>query len=673
MIPPALSGAKSDSAPDLGGLGRVHPDQDLADLGLGQVLDDVGRIVGVHPRQERRGLLAAQRPEDRGGLMGIELLEELRDLLVGQPLEQDGDLARVEAGDEGGPLGRPDPFREAGDAVALALADQLLDLLEEGIGRHGRHGSAPGGWAGTARGRTIDDGHGRRDGPGARGMVAPTRSGTTPHQPERTALRHGPSFRLAYRSQWVGPPWSRGPHRPSLEPSVTVFRSVLAAPTIVRRPAVAGLALLIVLASAPAASARPAAPIDAPSVSGVPADAVAGTLEGIDVSHWQGPITWSLVAGAGKKFAILKATDGQVTSGVMYTDPTYATNHSQAKAAGLWTGAYHFARPGPEANDAKLEADHFAAVVNLGVGDLIPALDLEDSGGLSVAALQAWVTTFVGEVTLKVGVRPMIYTSPAFWKKYMGDSRALADAGYKTLWVAHWGVTSPAVPAANWGGRGWTFWQYTSDGSVPGIAGRVDLDRFNGTDLVDPGVRDVQARRVDPERISQAGRQLGGHRLDRADELHIRGRARRGGPARRRHGRLRRQPGSRHLGGPDGVGRRRPRRSGRIRSTITGQVSGSPGRRSSTSSSPTASRRPSPRPRPAWSRAGPSARRRSPPGSRGPRRTRAGSPRAPSSGASTAPRGGRRSGPRPARPRTASSRTAGRPASGCGQPTGRAT
>jgi hypothetical protein len=39
------------------------------------------------------------------------------------------------------------------------------------------------------------------------------------------------------------------------------------------------------------------------------------------------------------------------------------------------------------------------------------------------------------------------------------------------------------VPASNWGGRGWTFWQYTSDGTVPGIVGRVDLDRFNGTDL----------------------------------------------------------------------------------------------------------------------------------------------------------------------------------------------
>jgi GH25 family lysozyme M1 (1,4-beta-N-acetylmuramidase) len=243
---------------------------------------------------------------------------------------------------------------------------------------------------------------------------------------------------------------------------------------------VAGLALLVGLAAAPAASARTASPAS-PAVAGEPGgsfEATTGMLEGIDISHWQGTINWSLVAGAGKKFAIMKATES-----TNYTDPTYASNHSRAKAAGLWTGAYHFARPGSNANDAKLEAAYFASAMNLGVGDLIPALDLEDSGGLSVAALQAWVTSFLGEVYTRVGVRPMIYTSPAFWKKYMGDSRALADAGYKTLWVAHWGVTMPTIPAANWGGRGWTFWQYSSTGTVPGIAGRVDLDRFNGTDL----------------------------------------------------------------------------------------------------------------------------------------------------------------------------------------------
>jgi GH25 family lysozyme M1 (1,4-beta-N-acetylmuramidase) len=208
------------------------------------------------------------------------------------------------------------------------------------------------------------------------------------------------------------------------------------------------------------------------------ADATGKWLEGIDVSHWQGTIDWTKVANAGKKFAIIKATES-----TDFIDDHYATNHTTAKSKGIWTGAYHFARPDSAAGDAVKEADWFAGHIGLGAGDLIPALDLEVAGGLSVTALQNWVKAFVDRVTVKTGVRPMIYTSPAFWKKYMGDSQALADAGYKVLWVAHWGVTAPTVPANNWGGRGWTFWQYSNCGSVPGISGCVDLDRYNGIDL----------------------------------------------------------------------------------------------------------------------------------------------------------------------------------------------
>ena len=74
--------------------------------------------------------------------------------------------------------------------------------------------------------------------------------------------------------------------------------------------------------------------------------------------------------------------------------------------------------------------------------------------------------------------------SPAFWVKYAADSTWFANSGYKVLWIAHWTTASaPTVPADAWGGNGWSFWQYTSSGSVPGITGRVDLDRFNGTDF----------------------------------------------------------------------------------------------------------------------------------------------------------------------------------------------
>ena len=201
-------------------------------------------------------------------------------------------------------------------------------------------------------------------------------------------------------------------------------------------------------------------------------------LEGLDVSQWQGPIDWSGVASAGKAFVIMKASEGRD-----YADPKYATNHAGARAYGIRVGAYHFANPDTTANDAILEADSFVQKMAILAGDLNPALDLEQTGGLSTADLQAWVSAWLNEVYAKVGMRPMIYTSPSFWSSHMGNTQTFADQGYTVLWIAHWFVGAPTVPANNWGGRGWTFWQYDDCGHVSGITGCVDLDRYHGTDL----------------------------------------------------------------------------------------------------------------------------------------------------------------------------------------------
>ena len=65
----------------------------------------------------------------------------------------------------------------------------------------------------------------------------------------------------------------------------------------------------------------------------------------------------------------------------------------------------------------------------------------------------------------------------------MSNTDWFAQNGYR-VWIANWTTASqPALPAGNWGGQGWTFWQHTSTGVVAGISGNVDLDRFNGTSL----------------------------------------------------------------------------------------------------------------------------------------------------------------------------------------------
>lgn len=201
-------------------------------------------------------------------------------------------------------------------------------------------------------------------------------------------------------------------------------------------------------------------------------------LGGIDVSHWQGTIDWNAVSGAGVRFVFAKATEGQT-----FDDPNYSSYKVNAEAERISFTAYHFARPDSGTNDAVLEADHFFDVANLVSGNLIPALDLEDSGGLSTTALTNWVFDWLAEVEVQLGVKPMIYTSPSFWEGEMGDTQAFADAGYSLLWIANWDVPRPKVPGNNWGGFGWTFWQRTDCMSIPGINGCVDGDVYHGSSL----------------------------------------------------------------------------------------------------------------------------------------------------------------------------------------------
>jgi GH25 family lysozyme M1 (1,4-beta-N-acetylmuramidase) len=201
------------------------------------------------------------------------------------------------------------------------------------------------------------------------------------------------------------------------------------------------------------------------------------TVPGIDVSHWQGPINWQKVAGAGKRFVFLKATDGQD-----YVDETFRTNRAGARAAGLMVGAYHFARPDDSAGDATKEARFFVKVADPKAGHLLPVLDIETNDGLNQQEMTDWAHRFVMEVEDLTGVMPFVYTSPYGWLERFGDSRRLARDG-APLWVAHWGVSSPTLPADDWDGRGWVVWQHSSTGHVAGIAGNVDMDVLAGATL----------------------------------------------------------------------------------------------------------------------------------------------------------------------------------------------
>ena len=218
----------------------------------------------------------------------------------------------------------------------------------------------------------------------------------------------------------------------------------------------------------------PPSPAPTPTPTATPA-----VVDGIDVSYHQGTIDWRQVGAAGKRFAFVRATAGTLT-----WDTAYVANRDGARAAGLRVGSYHFANPDWSFNDADAEASWFLRTATIASGDLIPVLDLEVSNGLDPVTLTAWAQTWLSQVTEATGIRPIIYTTPKFWSTSMADTDWFARNGYSVLWIAHWTTASqPSVPAGGWGGNGWSFWQHSSNGAVPGITGAVDLDRFNGPSL----------------------------------------------------------------------------------------------------------------------------------------------------------------------------------------------
>jgi lysozyme len=189
------------------------------------------------------------------------------------------------------------------------------------------------------------------------------------------------------------------------------------------------------------------------------------TVQGIDVSHFQGVVDWRQVAQAGMSFAFAKATEG-----ITYVDPQFATNWAGIQAAGLLRGAYHFF----EANDdATAQAQHFLATVQLAPGDLPPVLDIETTAGVSNEQIWSGVSTWLQIVEQETGRQPILYTAPGFWNAHAPD---LALARYP-LWLADY-AAQPVLPH---GWTSWLFWQHSQSGSVAGVTGAVDLDLFSGT------------------------------------------------------------------------------------------------------------------------------------------------------------------------------------------------
>lgn len=203
-----------------------------------------------------------------------------------------------------------------------------------------------------------------------------------------------------------------------------------------------------------------------------------GGVQGIDVSHWQGAINWTSVRNAGIQFAWIKATEG-----TSYKDDRFNANYTNAYYAGVIRGAYHFARP--NLSSGAVQANYFASNGGAWSRDnltLPGVLDIEHNPygamcyGLSTTQMRSWINDFYNTYKSRTTRDVVIYTTASWWNTCTGNWTGMSTKS--PLWVAHWTTAeSPTIPS---GFPTWTVWQYTSSGSVSGVPGNVDRNKFNG-------------------------------------------------------------------------------------------------------------------------------------------------------------------------------------------------
>jgi len=222
-------------------------------------------------------------------------------------------------------------------------------------------------------------------------------------------------------------------------------------------------------ALAPAVVAQRFGDLDPTDWQGQPPQRYA--VHGIDVSVWQGAIDWEQARANGVNFVFMKATEGGDR-----VDPNFGRNWQATGAAGVPRGGYHLfyhCRPAVE------QARWYIQNVPRSTGALPPVLDMEWTPTSPTcrtkqpaAVIRSEARAYLSAVARHYGKQPILYTTPDFF--HDNDMGQLSGV---TFWLR-----STAAPVGEtYPRQGWTFWQYSGTGQVPGIGGKVDLNAFSGS------------------------------------------------------------------------------------------------------------------------------------------------------------------------------------------------
>lgn len=190
------------------------------------------------------------------------------------------------------------------------------------------------------------------------------------------------------------------------------------------------------------------------------------TKKGIDVSHHQGTIDWQKVKNDGIDFAIIRCGyGGNYTS---YDDRQWLRNVSECERLGIPYGVYLYSYS-ENVEDAKSEAAHVLRLLKGHNPVYGVYYDLEDentTGKVSNTTIGTIAKTFCDQISAS-GYKVGIYASKYWWQSKLTSSVFKNEKWSK--WVAQYNTSCTYEGT-------YDMWQCTSEGTVDGINGPVDLN-----------------------------------------------------------------------------------------------------------------------------------------------------------------------------------------------------
>lgn len=202
---------------------------------------------------------------------------------------------------------------------------------------------------------------------------------------------------------------------------------------------------------------------------------------GIDVSEHQEMIDWQQVAGAGVDFAMVRVGYRRSASGEMVEDRCARYNLQEASAQGIHLGAYFFSTAVNE-EEAREEAQWVLRLLE-GYPITYPVVyncegfqsESSRQHDLTIEERSGLARIFLDEIE-QAGYTGMFYAARGeLAGNYLWDTEGL-EREYR-IWVAQYiDPESTEVDRPDYDGS-YVMWQYTDEGTVPGIKTVVDLNR----------------------------------------------------------------------------------------------------------------------------------------------------------------------------------------------------